>query len=200
MDVKFNRQKIVARVQKAVDAALYAGASSLETNIRESLKRQNSSISAGGIPSAPGEPPATGTGRLSGSIVAIKADDWTETKPHYRVGTNIKYAAIQEYGGRIAAKKGKFLAVPLGVDGRRAAREAKGVSLRNLKLTLLRVKGKLLLVRFAGKARAAMKPLFILLKSVILPARPYMRPAYAVAKGQIKIRVELAIKDALGGA
>lgn len=194
MEMKFDRQKLMAKIIPAVRDAVEAGAEDLAQTIRDSLNRQASNISAGGIPSAPGEPPAKNTGALARSIVAVKATDSTDLKPHWRTGTNMIYAAIQEYGGRIVARKSKSLAVPIGVDGRRAARSVQG-DIRQLKLIFIKTKTKALLGKMTGKV---FKPLFILLKSVHLPARPYMRPAYAQKKNAIKIRIELAIKGVVG--
>lgn len=194
--VKFDRAKIMARIQKKVGEAVVIAALDLQADIKARLNLNSSNIGAGGLPSAPGEPPAKNTGALARSIQAIPASDTTAMKPHWVVGTNIVYGKIQEYGGLIRAKKGKFLAVPMGLDGRRAARSVNG-DIRKLDLHVVRQKtGKLFLVKWTGKV---MKALFILLKSVYLPPRPYMRPAYAAKKNSIKIRIELAIADALGG-
>lgn len=196
MELKFDRNKIIEKLKLEVKAALERGAIDLETHVKDLLNRNASNIGNGGIASPEGEPPANNTGTLMRSITHI--DKTTDPmKPAFQVGTNVVYAKIQEYGGRIRAKKGKFLAVPIGIEGRRTARNAKG-DIRSLNLVLIRTPaGKLLLCKVMPRY---VKPLFILLKSVVLPARPFMRPAYADKKGPIGIRVELAIKGVLKGA
>lgn len=195
MEVKFDRAKLIAKIQSKVKDAVATGAVDLADAIKGRLNLNASNIGSGGIPSAPGEPPANSSGTLMRSIVAIDATE-NANKPHYRVGTNVVYAKIQEYGGRVRARKGKFLAVPLGLDGRRALRSVQG-DIRKLELIVKRLNGRLYLVKWTGKV---MKALFILLKSVYLPPRPYMRPTYETKKKSIQIRIELAIKGVLQGA
>lgn len=83
----------------------------------------------------------------------------------------------------------KYLPVPLGPDGARAMKKAKG-DLRSLNLTPLRINGKLFLVKWKGSTKRGgakpVKPLFLLVKSVYLPARPYFRPAIAEQRQEEK--------------
>jgi phage gpG-like protein len=195
MKLEFDRAKIMTKVTEAARKAVYDAGLDLQSDIRDRLNQKASNISNGGIPSSPGSAPANSSGTLMRSITTV--DVTTDPlKPHSRVGTNVEYSRIQEYGGRIQAKKGKFLAVPVGIAGRRAAREANG-NLRSLDLTLLRARnGKLMLVKWMGKKGGKGSHyliLFILKKSVYLPPRPYMRPAYEAKKTAIRDRVSAAI-------
>ena len=90
--------------------------------------------------------------------------------------------------------------VPLNIEGQRALRDAKG-HLRDLKLTLIRTKeGKLFLCKLTGgKKRAILKPIIILVKHVIMPARPYVRPTLARETGAIQTFIQLAMVDAFEG-
>lgn len=95
-----------------------------------------------------------------------------------RVGTALKYAAIQEFGGVITAQ-GKALTVPIHRDARRASEQ--GQSVREAfgdTLAFIKRKGKPpLLVRPEG-----FDVMYVLVKSVTLPPRPYFRPTLAKQK------------------
>ena len=209
MEIKFNRAQLIARIKSKVTAAVKKSAIELETNIKNRLNLGNSSISSGGVGSPAGSPPFNKTGTLMRSITYVDKTI-NPLQPTYRVGTNLVYAGIQEYGGTIRAKKGKFLAIPVGVDGQRAARDCKG-NIRSLNLELIRTKnGKLMLVKYLVKGQKAAKGsksakgyqyviLFVLKKSVYLPARPYMRPSYAAMKPKIDANIKAAIAEAIAG-
>lgn len=207
MKTTFDRQKILQRVKDGVFFAIQKSAFELQANVQKSLNQGASNF--GGAPSSPGSPPHNRTGALMRSIQAI---DLTvdPIRPSYRVGTNLEYARIQEYGGPIRPKPGhKYLAIPVGDEGRRAARAANG-DLRKLRLQVQRTKsGKLLLVQTIGPGEKAFKGgtksrygetriLFVLKKFVILPARPYMRPAYNAAQPMIRENIAKATMKALG--
>jgi HK97 gp10 family phage protein len=85
------------------------------------------------------------------------------------IGTNLVSAKIHEYGGTITPKNGKYLAIPLSKTARAAG------SPRKFPLVLHLVKGgsgNLVLVSDEGEAH------YVLMKSVYIPAKPYLRPAY----------------------
>ena len=84
------------------------------------------------------------------------------------IGTDLEYAAIQEFGGTITAKKGKFLAIPLDYSG-----ENYGPRSYPGKLHFVGDDSGGVLMDAAGVAHFALTP------SVTLPAQPYMRPALA---------------------
>ena len=84
-------------------------------------------------------------------------------------------------------------------------------NIRSLNLELIRTKnGKLMLVKYLVKGQKAAKGsksakgyqyviLFVLKKSVYLPARPYMRPSYAAMKPKIDANIKAAIAEAIAG-
>lgn len=82
-------------------------------------------------------------------------------------GSEVPYAAIQEFGGEIKAKNGKYLAIPL-------TKKAKTYKPRDFPGKLSpRMKGDGgVLVDEDGTAQYALK------RSVTIPAHPYLRPAY----------------------
>jgi phage gpG-like protein len=52
------------------------------------------------LASAPGDPPAVDSGRLRQSITVLRLSD-----DHYRVGTNVVYAPLLEFGSRKVAPR-----------------------------------------------------------------------------------------------
>jgi phage gpG-like protein len=85
-----------------------------------------------------------------------------------RISANTIYAAIQELGGEIKPSKAKSLAVPIN-------KAAEGKEPKDFPdLVLIKKNGKALLCKTSKKK---VTPMFILLKSVDIPERPYLRPA-----------------------
>lgn len=196
MSVEFNKQSIMNKLRKEVRAAIHASAINLQDRIQEKLNLHSSSLTSGGVASPPGSPPGNRTGELSRSIQTVE-DTKDPNKIVFRVGSKVKYARIQEFGGRIVAKRKKFLPIPIGIAGAQAMKRAKG-NLRNLKLRVLRTaEGKLFLVKDNKESKRrgqTFKVLFKLVKSVVLPARPYFRPA--IAEHRIALRQEFKLGEA----
>lgn len=145
------------------------------------IKRQ---LSGPRGPSAAPQPPGVGTGHLRRSVQIDRTNIAVEpNRPRVRVGPGAVYAAIQEFGGTIFPKKARALAVPIGEAGRKAARSVVG-SIRKLALDFIPRKGKPpLLAR--TRPDGTLEPLFVLLSSVTLPPRPYVRPAVRAARSRI---------------
>lgn len=173
-------EEVLARIRKNVRRSIAASAIILQTETKNQLNKGASPPS-----SAPGSPPHKLTGAL-GQSIQTDLRGIREKNPRVRVGPSlfrVPYARIQELGGTIIPKKGRALAVPIGAAGRKAARDAGG-SLRSLNLIFIPRKGQAPLL--AKKVGKRIKPLFILLKSVTLPARPYLKPAAQLARPQIR--------------
>lgn len=187
--ITFNKETFMRKIKTAAKIAV----ASVAVDVLDAAKKNLYKSHAGGEPSAPGTPPGYQAGGLYRSMEMIDATTDPD-HPKYLVGSNLIYAWIQEHGGPIRAKKGKFLAIPIGQEGRRAVRDCGG-NIRSLNLRLVRTKGgRLLLVKDLNKGQKATHfstrvkgaqslILFVLKKEVYLPARPYLRPAYA---GKIK--------------
>lgn len=79
------------------------------------------------------------------------------------VGPRVVYGRIHEFGGIIRPKNAKYLSIPVG--------DLKGSPRKHPGLWFLRVKGKLLMLDDAKRIQ------YVLVKSVKIPARPYLSPA-----------------------
>jgi|GEM_PF-1881729 len=88
-----------------------------------------------------------------------------------QIGTNLEYAAIHEFGGVVKPKTSKYLAIPVG-SYTGSPRTHADLKLRKT------VKGNLVMVDASGKVQ------YVLKKSVEIPARPYMRPAFDEKQGK----------------
>jgi phage gpG-like protein len=104
------------------------------------------------------------TGKLSSSI------NWWLSGFNGMIGSNLEYAAIQEFGGTIVPKNAKYLTIPLWKGAARQIGGAREVPNAFFKMT----NGRLLMY---GKSKYGIMPYFLLLKSVTLPPRPYIWPA-----------------------
>lgn len=115
----------------------------------------------------------------------------TATRVEIGIGTDVEYAAIQEFGGTIVPKGKQYLAVPLTDEARRYA-NASGFP--GLKPRFGRGGQSGALVDDSGVAQYA------LVKSVTIPAQPYLRPALDqnrnAAKNEIREVLRLVIQRA----
>lgn len=168
--------------ESAVLAGLVAGVDAAAQLVAGEMKR-GFSRTARYESSAPGTPPGVQTGRLRNSI-AVK----TSGNLKRQVGTNVPYGAIHEFGGTITAKNGALL-VPIGPKGRQALRDSGG-NVRSLNLMFIKRKGRPPLLaqgssRLKGPGRGSVTPLFVLQKSVTLPPRPWVMPAFNKARPRL---------------
>lgn len=88
-----------------------------------------------------------------------------------QVGTNLEYAPPHEFGGVIKPKTAKYLAIPVG-SYTGSPRTHGDLKLRKT------VKGNLVMVDGSGAVQ------YVLKKSVEIPARPFMRPAFDEKKDE----------------
>jgi len=158
-------------------------------------------LSKNSPPSAPGDFPGHDLSLLRNSI-AWATPDVLYTPLHAAFGTAVKYGRIHEFGGVITAK-GKALKVPID---RKLARQ---VERAGTKLTLIKRKGKPpLLVLIKNEGRSArrgsggnfagghqMTPVYVLKKSVRIPARPWIRRSSTMAQPRAQKAFELGTKN-----
>ena len=117
------------------------------------------------------------TGRLVGGMGYTVKDEYGNIVG--RVGDKVVYAAIHETGGTIRPKTAKFLTIPLA-----AALTPAGVLRKPARQwNNTYVAGGII---WQAKEKGQMSiPLFVLKRSVTIPARPYMGPALEETKEHI---------------
>jgi phage gpG-like protein len=169
-----DRAKLQRSLVAAVNTGINRAADVYVVGIKESMTRKGR-----GVASSPGSPPNVQRNSLRKGI------DHTPAKDGKAIVHTSKttYAAIQEFGGVIRAKGKRFLPVPLSFEARRI-QERGGLKSSGIPMQVIRTKaGKLLLVkRLIRRGKNSTKligsqAMFVLVKSVRLPARPYMAPA-----------------------
>lgn len=124
------------------------------------------------------------TGTLMNSVGPTKQVYEQNNNIVGEIGNNAPYSAIQELGGIIRPKKGRFLAIPLdpvlGPDGiaRQNPLDFKGQS-----FFFQSKKGNIFLAMNKGKGE--LTPLFLMREQVEIKPRPYLRPALEKNKDRI---------------
>ena len=170
-----DRAKLQRSLVAAVNTGINRAADVYVVGIKESMTKKSR-----GVASAPGTPPNVQRNSLRKGI------DHTPAKDGVAIIHTSKttYAAIQEFGGVIRAKGKRFLPIPLSFEARRIQEREGGLRSSGVPMHVIRTKaGKLLLVkRLIRRGKNATKligsqAMFVLVKSVRLPARPYMAPA-----------------------
>jgi HK97 gp10 family phage protein len=108
----------------------------------------------------------------------------TEGAMYAEVGTNVIYARIHEFGGVIRPTQAHALAVPIG-DLKGSPRNYRGL------WTLRRPGRAPLLMDRSGK------PQYVLAEQVVMPARPYLRPALAANAQRVRDKIREVMEEAL---
>jgi phage gpG-like protein len=219
--VNWDGEKLKQAVQNAVSATVTESALKLQKKIHEKLSKKDNS--GGMSPARSGSPPAMITGALRNSwnvdLSRIRSENPTAV-----VSSNLRYAAILEYGsqrfGRITPKSKKFLTIPLNEDAVRMRRRNKdlrqvdglfilplaGQKVKSGKRKGKRLKGKrgrdtLILAMDLGNGKV--RAMFALVKSVYINKHPYIRPSLESVRKKINKKlgklVAAEIKFELGG-
>lgn len=169
-DPDFLRRRFVASVNAGLGAAALVAA----TRIRQSFAKNGKFR-----PSAPGSPPNRHNSTLYNAIASTKGENLVATV----YTSDVEYARVQEFGGTITPKSKKYLTVPLNEAAARDREKTK--TLRSLALNLVKTRnGKLMLTQavnqrgYKGAKKVAGTPMYLLVRSVTLPPRPYMRPQF----------------------
>lgn len=93
-----------------------------------------------------------------------------------RIGTNVIYGAMHEFGGTITANKADALTIPISDEAKQASADGKGArSFPDLVLIHTKESPNPFLVRM-NSDKKTFKIMYMLVKSVQQPARPYLRP------------------------
>jgi len=105
-----------------------------------------------------------------------------------RIGSNIPYARIHEYGGTIVPRHGKYLAIPLDqmAQGKSPRAFTDLFPIRSSDGRLFLARRPIWLARNKANRGGAMVLMYALKRSVTIPRRPYLRSAldYTFASGQ----------------
>lgn len=202
----WNAQAIMARVQHAVNAGVYAGAIEAARTVREDMGGTGGTRDSGVLgssrnsytSSAPGGPPGVRSGNLRNSIDAMSPEELgTPSRAAY--GTNVAYGRHLEFGAYPRAKAGKYLTIPLHGKAESALIRAGG-SVRNIPgLFFIRtMKGQLFLARKYGGKRARVELWFILKKSVRIAARPWAFRPVTVHRERILAAIHNRAHEVMG--
>ena len=119
----------------------------------------------------PGGPSGFKTSRGSGGLLGSIGREVNTRTLRASVGSNLRYARIQELGGMITPKDAKHLAVPISDE----AKKSRGPRFMSDLVYIPRT-GKSALLARTG-AGAGLEVHWVLVDQVILPPRPYLRPA-----------------------
>jgi phage gpG-like protein len=147
--------------------------------------------------------------KLSGQVLHVRSGRLRSSISHRlepigqdltaRVGTNLVYARIHEFGGTITPKRAANLAIPTeiaktpaGVPRYTARQLIAAPSRGGFVRTFFRNR-KLYGVTRSGKVRAV----FVLVKSLTLPERSYMRSSLNEKRAEIIQTISAAVSEAL---
>lgn len=193
MKYESNRAKIDAALDEGIRRGVLAGAIHYQASVKKAMSKHASNRSNGGNASPAGGPPGVATGTLRRSVQIDVGGLIRGDRPHAKIGTNVEYAAIHEFGGTITARGGG-LAVPIHADAKRASAQGRGP--RDFSdLVFINRPGKPpLLIRDKGGQWDIM---YVLPKSVVMPARPVWRPTFKREMNKIKDLIRRGIDTAL---
>jgi len=124
-------------------------------------------------PSPVGGPPGTVTGNLRRSITATPAKNGRAI-----VGTNARYARIHELGMDVLKPTTKkYLTIPVSVAAAKMRSNTGDLRTQNLTFRKGPNRGVAFLFRTTKGKNARSELMFVLKRSVRMPARPFLRPA-----------------------
>jgi phage gpG-like protein len=123
-------------------------------------------------PAPVGGPPGTVTGNLRRSITATPAKNGRAI-----VGTNARYARIHENGGVLKPTNKKYLTIPVSVAAAKMRANTKDLRTQALTFRKGPNRGVAFLFRTTKGKNARSELMFVLKRSVRMPARPFLRPA-----------------------
>lgn len=185
-DVSKELQAQLAAMRKNLKSQMMRALTTLEAEILKNIR------SASGL--------NVRTGALLNSVGSTKqviiGSDGTVTG---QIGSEgIPYNAIHEFGGIVKAVNKQFLAIPTEenrkADGSPIVTTGELRTMQKLGLAFI-AKGTIFQKASSGKDALA-TPMFLLRKSVTIPARPYLRPALVAKQAQIMSDFGIFIKAA----
>lgn len=194
--------QINATIRRAADRGAQRAAQTCASLVRRGLGR-----GAPGTPSQPGTPPNTQTGLLRNSINVRQVGPG-----FYRTLSAARYSRIQEFGGTIRPVRAKALPVPLNHAAKVILQRSGGnlrAALPNARVINRPGKPPLLVGRekfasqkgYKGGKRVIdrSRPVFILKKSVRLPARPFFGPVLNRNRTELAAAARVGVEQVLKG-
>ena len=142
------------------------------------------------------------TGRLRASIQAEVQESANTLRLTLRAGQKqIPYAALQEYGGTITPKGGRFLAIPADVaqTGAGVSRYSSPRDVPGLRFVSIRGGAAGLLVKDLGGKNTRSQIWFYLVRRVRVRPTFYMRDAAAFTRQSLMNRISRRMTEVLGG-
>ena len=108
----------------------------------------------------------------------------------------LKIAHAHEYGANIKPKKGKYLAIPLTKEAGEAGSPRAFSGLRTVKVS----GGKLLMIRDKkGRGQTGGEAMFLLVKSITLPERSFIRASFDQDKAKLDDIVDRQVSRVIAG-
>jgi phage gpG-like protein len=178
--VKWHDEKFKAQMRRKIEKNIERAAKLLERDIKISLRVDG--------PTSPGSAVGHQSGRLMRSITH-QPFETLEGNPGQRVGTNVVYARIHEYGGRIKPK-GKYLTVPVSDMAKKHSRN--GGRARDFPVELKFIPSKPWPVLVGDDDDSSDEVHYVLMTEVEIPKRPYMRPALERNRAMINKTIGVA--------
>jgi len=155
----------IRRILKRMAGAAYTAAMDEFGDYKVSRTVRSFPRTPAGVASAPGGPPAVQEGHLRASIT------YRLLGRVLRVGTNLVYAALLQFGGVIRPKRARALTVPIAPEARgRRARDFSDTFILRRRSDDAETVGIIMQNLGGGKVR----PLFALRTSVTVEPRPFL--------------------------
>ena len=136
---------------------------------------------------------------LPGSKYAERSGETTATGARVTLGSNLRYAAIQERGGTVTASRSKYLTIPTGpaLTPAGVARRAGARDWPDLKFIPLSG-GRAMLARTKGSGpRRRLIPYYWLVKSVTIPGTWYLKRSVEAVERQAGAIAQAAFDEGL---
>lgn len=142
------------------------------------------------------------SGNLWRSITGTTEQRGASLDLHLRAGggdKDVSYAALQEYGGTVTPKKGKFLAIPVGpaLNPAGSAKYASPRDVPDLRFVSIHGGAKGLLVRDVGGRKARTDIWYVLVRWVYVRPKSFIGQPFGAMVERAPDRMERALHDAL---
>lgn len=198
-------ETMIKRTWQQIGVGIEAAAEVLAKSMKDTLATRGAaggglgSGAGGALPSSPGSPPAYQRGALHRSIKSTRATIANNRVWAY-AGTDLRYGMYLERGANPRAS-GRALLIPLQPEAYRMLEQDRVRNNPDLFMITRPGKAPLLVRRNAtGRGRSSYTPLFVLKKSVVIKARPWMKPSLDRSRVAMTAAFVRAARNAAGVA